>query len=197
MLSCCTALSLGEAASSASGLDCCPEARSGRSAPSQREASSSKERRFPPVRWSWAFLGASFDPPRSTRSPRPGQSTRGTSSWRGDTSKGTWSDRMAIDPANATPTLEAPSAQADGRRLDIDAKQHLVAQHIHECECEGMLVLHPANFRWLTAGANPVGFYGRDETPGLYFNSQQRWLLASATDSQRLFTDELDGLGFM
>src|SRR5262249_19775558 len=67
---------------------------------------------------------------------------------------------------------------------------------LHDCGCDGLLVLHPANFRWLTAGAAPAGLAGRDELPGLYFNSHQRWLLSSATDSGRLFAEELDGLGF-
>lgn len=94
-------------------------------------------------------------------------------------------------------TLELPAlADIDGRRLDIDAKQELVARLLEDCGCDGLLVLHPANFRWLTAGANPVGLIGRDEAPGLYFTVQQRWLLASGTDSPRFFAEELDGLGF-
>jgi hypothetical protein len=85
---------------------------------------------------------------------------------------------------------------ADARRLDLETKQQLVAQLLHDSGCEGLLVLHPPNFRWLTAGANPVGLYGRDEVPGLFFNAHQRWLLASATDTPRFFAEELDGLGF-
>jgi Xaa-Pro dipeptidase len=97
--------------------------------------------------------------------------------------------------SSATVTIEIPP-EADARRLDIDAKQQLVAQLLHDSGCEGLLVLHPPNFRWLTAGANPVGLFGRDELPGLFFNSHQRWLLASATDTPRYFAEELDGLGF-
>jgi hypothetical protein len=86
---------------------------------------------------------------------------------------------------------------SDSRRLDVDAKQQLVGQLLHDCGCDGVLVLDPANFRWLTSGANPVGLYGRDEMPALYMTPMQRWLIASAVDSQRLFAEELDGLGFM
>ena len=93
-------------------------------------------------------------------------------------------------------TTEMSAMALDVRRLDVEAKQNLVAQLLHDTECDGLLVLHPANFRWLTAGANPVGLYGRDEVPALYFNATQRWLLCCATDSQRLFAEELDGLGF-
>lgn len=98
----------------------------------------------------------------------------------------------ADDDTNVTEAVAAGTL----RRLDVDAKQHLVAKLLHDCQCEGLLVLHPANFRWLTAGAGPVGLFGRDEAPALYFNPQQRWLLSSATDTQRFFDDDLDGLGF-
>jgi Xaa-Pro aminopeptidase len=83
------------------------------------------------------------------------------------------------------------------RRLDVDAKQQVVSQLLHDCGCDGVLVLDPANFRWLTSGADPVGLLGHDELPALYFTSMQRWLLASSVDSQRMFAEELDGLGFM
>jgi Xaa-Pro dipeptidase len=93
-------------------------------------------------------------------------------------------------------TAAAELSLADQRRLDIDAKQELIARLLHDCDCEGLLVIHPANFRWLTAGATPVGLMGRDEAPALFFNAHQRWLVCSATDSSRYFADELDGLGF-
>ncbi|HJZ90504.1 MAG TPA: hypothetical protein VKE40_06495 [Gemmataceae bacterium] len=100
------------------------------------------------------------------------------------------------DSTSVTTALPVDVAPADMRRRDIDAKQNLIAQLLHDSQCEGLLVLHPANFRWLSSGANPVGLCGRDEAPALYFNPSQRWLLASSVDSQRLFAEELDGLGF-
>jgi hypothetical protein len=93
-------------------------------------------------------------------------------------------------------TKQSELAAGDRRRLDVDAKQELVAKLLHDTGCEGLLVVHPANFRWLTSGAATAGLAGRDEMPALYFNTHQRWLLASATDSGRLFAEELDGLGF-
>jgi hypothetical protein len=103
---------------------------------------------------------------------------------------------LAEEVPEASPVTAADFVMPDPRRLDIDAKQELIARLLHDCECEGLLVQHPANFRWLTAGASPAGLSGRDEAPALFFNAHQRWLLASATDSSRLFADELDGLGF-
>ena len=57
------------------------------------------------------------------------------------------------DETNLMPALAA----VDLRRVDIDAKQAQVAALLADCQSEGLLVLHPANFRWLTAGANPSG----------------------------------------
>ena len=71
-------------------------------------------------------------------------------------------------PRSARPQSEL--GVGDQRRLDVDAKQELVAKLLHDTGCEGLLVLHPANFRWLTAGATPAGLAGRDETPALFFN---------------------------
>jgi hypothetical protein len=93
-------------------------------------------------------------------------------------------------------TKQSDLGSTDQRRLDVDAKQELIARLLHDTGCEGLLVLHPANFRWLTSGATPAGLAGRDEQPALYFNSNQRWLVGSSADSARLFADELDGLGF-
>jgi Xaa-Pro dipeptidase len=102
------------------------------------------------------------------------------------------------DPASSEvqSTSQSVLGVTDQRRLDVDAKQELIAKLLHDCGCEGLLVIHPANFRWLTAGATPAGLHGRDEMPALFFNPHQRWLIASATDSSRIFADELDGLGF-
>lgn len=82
------------------------------------------------------------------------------------------------------------------RRLDIDAKQALIAKLLHDSQCEGLLVLESANFRWLTSGAEVAGLFGPDELPALFFNNQQRWLLSCSVDSQRFFDLELDGMGF-
>jgi Xaa-Pro dipeptidase len=100
-----------------------------------------------------------------------------------------------MEPADDTRMTEALGA-VPARRFDVEAKQQLIARLLADCECDGLLVLHPANFRWLTAGASPVGLCGRDEAPALYLNPTQRWLVASATDTPRFFAEDLDGLGF-
>lgn len=112
-----------------------------------------------------------------------------------------WKDGLIVPMESEMPpdslSAETPTlAESDARRLDIDVKQHRIAELLHHSDCEGLLILHPANFRWLTSGADPVGLFGRDELPGLFFNSHQRWLLSSSIDSPRFFAENLDGLGF-
>jgi Xaa-Pro aminopeptidase len=83
------------------------------------------------------------------------------------------------------------------RRTDIDGKQAKVAALLQEAACEGLLVLEPENFAWLTSGAAARGVLNPDELPAVYFNADQRWVISANVDSQRLFDEELNGLGFL
>lgn len=82
------------------------------------------------------------------------------------------------------------------RRADVDAKQARVAAVLQEVGAEGLMVLEPDNFAWLTSGATPRGNLDPAELPVVYFSAEQRWLLCGNVDTQRLFDEELDGLGF-
>ncbi|HEV3115725.1 MAG TPA: M24 family metallopeptidase, partial [Gemmataceae bacterium] len=62
--------------------------------------------------------------------------------------------------------------------------------------CDGLLVVEPENFAWLTSGAAARGVLDPGEAPALYFTADQRWVVTSNVDSQRLFDEELNGLGF-
>src|SRR5262249_47777628 len=83
-----------------------------------------------------------------------------------------------------------------GRRVDIDAKQAHVTALLQRHACEGLLVLDPENVAWLTSGAVARSVLDPGALPALYFSAEQRWLLASNSTSQRLFDEEIDGLGF-
>ena len=96
---------------------------------------------------------------------------------------------------NATEPDLALATESD-RRADIDAKQAQVAALLQEVGCEGLLVLDPDNFAWLTSGATPRGTLDPAEHPVAYLSLDQRWLIASNVDTQRLFDEELDGMGF-
>jgi Xaa-Pro dipeptidase len=82
------------------------------------------------------------------------------------------------------------------RRADIDGKQAQIAGLLHQVGCEGLLLLEPENFAWLTSGAAARGILDPAELPVLYFAPEQRWLISSNVDTQRLFDEELDGMGF-
>lgn len=82
------------------------------------------------------------------------------------------------------------------RRADIDAKQAALAPILTALEVEGILLFAPAHVAWFTAGMNVRGLIADSERPGVYTNGRQRWLVCSNVDSQRLFDEELDGLGF-
>jgi Xaa-Pro aminopeptidase len=92
---------------------------------------------------------------------------------------------------------DQPAADAlSDRRADVDAKQARVADLLREVACDGLLAFEPESFAWLTSGASSRGVLDPAAQPALYFSPDQRWLLASNVDAQRLFDEELDGLGF-
>jgi Xaa-Pro aminopeptidase len=82
------------------------------------------------------------------------------------------------------------------RRADIEAKQSWVANLLRQVGCEWLLVLEPENFAWLTSGGAARGVADGHDLPLLFFNAEQRWVLSGNFDSQRLFDEELDSLGF-
>ncbi len=88
------------------------------------------------------------------------------------------------------------SVGGSDRRADLDGKQAQVATLLHQVGCEGLLVLDQENFGWLTSGAAARGVLDPAELPALYFTPEQRWLISCNVDTQRLFDEELDGMGF-
>jgi Xaa-Pro dipeptidase len=92
--------------------------------------------------------------------------------------------------------LTESSPPSPSRRDDIERKQEKVAKLLIDTGCEGLLILDPANFRWMTSGAAIGGLQFIADAPALYVSSNQRWLLCSSIDTQRYFDEELDGLGF-
>jgi hypothetical protein len=82
------------------------------------------------------------------------------------------------------------------RRTDVEIKQGRIAAILQETGCDGLLVLHQDNFAWLTGGGAARGILDHNTLPGLFFTADARWLLSSNADSQRIFDEEIDGLGF-
>lgn len=99
-------------------------------------------------------------------------------------------------PASSGSLSEVSLASAPDRRADVEAKQVRVAELLREIGCDALLVLEPENFAWLSAGGTQRGGADADAQPALFFTTEGRWLLASNADTQRVFDEELDGLGF-
>ncbi len=100
--------------------------------------------------------------------------------------------RLQASPSVVDINLIAPM----DRRADVELKQTKVATLLQETGCDGLLVMQPENFAWLTGGGMPRGILDPDTTPAVYFTADARWLLCSNVDTQRLFDEEIDGLGF-
>ena len=106
---------------------------------------------------------------------------------------------------NATAQLQtvAPASSVEinlttpsDRRSDVDAKHLQVAQFLKDIGSDGLLVLLPENFGWLTAGGSARGIIDQDAMPALYYSAEGRWVLCSNVDTQRLFDEEIDSMGF-
>ena len=87
-------------------------------------------------------------------------------------------------------------ASPSDRRSDVDAKQAQLSELLKDLGADGLLVLQPENFSWLTSGGTARGVTDPEALPGLFFSSEGRWLLCNSADTQRLFDEEIDGLGF-
>jgi Xaa-Pro aminopeptidase len=94
------------------------------------------------------------------------------------------------------PGSEADVALASDRRADVDAKTSRIGALLREVGCDGLLLLEPENVAWLSSGAVARGQLDPESWPGLFCNGDARWLIAGNTDSQQLFDEEMDALGF-
>jgi Xaa-Pro aminopeptidase len=92
--------------------------------------------------------------------------------------------------------MSSPDERIAARRADIDAKQERVAALLAELNCEALLLLMPAHVAWFTSGLTVRGLIADSERPGVFTNGRQRWLICSNVDTQRMFDEEIDQLGF-
>jgi Xaa-Pro dipeptidase len=90
-------------------------------------------------------------------------------------------------------TIADPIAR---RRATIEARLGQVTEILAEMQCEAVVFILPQHISWLCGGLNLRGLFADTERPGIYTNGKQRWILCSNLDSQRLFDEELDRLGF-
>ena len=87
--------------------------------------------------------------------------------------------RVTAPPSAVDMNLTAPM----DRRSDLESKQARVAALLQEVACDGLLVLQPENFAWLSGGGSPRGILDPAALPGLYFTPDARWLPSSIATS--------------
>jgi Xaa-Pro aminopeptidase len=98
------------------------------------------------------------------------------------------------------PPSEGSQAVVDlgpDRRMAVDARQTEIAALLRELGVEGLLITEQENFSWLTGGGSARTLIDPAAAPCLFFTADQRWILCCNADSQRLFDEEVDGLGFL
>jgi Xaa-Pro aminopeptidase len=97
------------------------------------------------------------------------------------------------------PALTAGESTAgflSDRRSDVDVKTARVAELLRRVRCDSLLLLEPENFAWITAGGTPRGVIDPGTGAAVYCTPEARWVVAGGADAQRLFDEEIDGLGF-
>src|SRR5262245_8073653 len=100
------------------------------------------------------------------------------------------------EPRAILSTGELNLAGPADRRADVDGKQLFIADLLRETGADGLLALAPENFAWLTSGGTARSSIDLDALPAVYFTAEGRWLIANNCDTQRIFDEEIDGLGF-
>lgn len=82
------------------------------------------------------------------------------------------------------------------RRADVELKQERVAALLRETNRDGLLLVAPENFAWMTSGATPRGVLDPSSAPVVYCTAEGRWVICGNMDTQRTFDEEIDALGF-
>jgi hypothetical protein len=103
---------------------------------------------------------------------------------------------FASGPLPDLPAVSESFNPLTRRRADIDAKQAILGRVLEELGCEAAILFMPAHVAWFCGGINIRGLIADTERPGIYTTGRGRWLVCGNADTQRLFDEELDGLGF-
>src|SRR3954454_11721330 len=103
---------------------------------------------------------------------------------------------MSDEPDESHRPYGTHSSMGPARRAEIEAKQDRVAGLLAEAGADGLLLLDPANIAWLSGAPLCHGIPDPADWPALFLNATQRWLVCGNLDTQRLFDQHLDGLGF-
>lgn len=85
----------------------------------------------------------------------------------------------------------------DKRRLDdVNAKHDRVREMLNAAATEALLLQHPANIAWFSAGADLYRCAGEDCSTSLFVTPEARLFATNSVDSSQIFEREAFGLGF-
>lgn len=105
------------------------------------------------------------------------------------------SETFSPNPVSHSDTMLTPQALVN-RRGEVDFRHELLTHVLDETQSEGLLLTLPENVAWLTSGGHLPHSAVRSESVAAFIMTQGRWILCNSSQTQRLFDEELDRLGF-
>lgn len=110
-----------------------------------------------------------------------------------------WSPSMessAVSPDSPASSGEMPAI--DFSRIDeVREKHELLIEYLQLKKLDSLLILDPANFAWLTGGADNVREPGGSPIAAILVTIEARVVLCNNVDSGEIFDKQLTGLGFL
>jgi len=88
------------------------------------------------------------------------------------------------------------STQIVERSVDIEQKHKLVSEFLASHNLDALLIQHPDNFSWFTAGGKNTLSCSQESVAALFITPDARVVICSNVDSALMFDHELPGLGF-
>ncbi|WP_417847511.1 M24 family metallopeptidase [Thalassoglobus sp.] len=84
-----------------------------------------------------------------------------------------------------------------GRVEEIERKHALLVEYLRLNNFDALLIQHPANYAWLTAGGTNLREAGGEPIAAILVTAEARVVLCNNVDSGQIFDLDLMGLGFL
>jgi Xaa-Pro aminopeptidase len=82
------------------------------------------------------------------------------------------------------------------RAAEIAERHRAAVGVLESVQCEWLLLLDPANVAWFLASSPSRGVQDWTEYPAIFLKNGNRWIVSANCDTQRIFDEDIDGLGF-
>lgn len=103
---------------------------------------------------------------------------------------------VAISPSSPISSTEMPLVDLD-RNAEVTRRHALLIEYLRLKGLDGLLLREPANFAWLTCGADNTRRGGWEPVAAIFVTSEARVILCNNVDSGQIFDRDLMGLGFL